>query len=135
MSKTRELKRQSVFSVRITNNVDDGFLAWLNQTHERGWLQRQAIEGLYLQYAQQMSLPGQWVPTPTKALMDMPREALGYMALFQESTEALESNTEVQEVSPNDDTDTQSNELSAETKDNLMANPALESAFDFLDDD
>ncbi|MCF8568239.1 hypothetical protein LLE49_26305 [Alicyclobacillus tolerans] len=137
MPKYRKLRRQSVFSVRITNNVDDGFLKWLNQVHGRGLLQRMALEGLYLQYAQQLEVPGRWVPTPTQTWMDTPREALGYMVLHQERiemTQPLESKDKIQTVSPNDEGD-KVNDLSTESTDHSVENPALKSAFDFLNDD
>jgi len=95
MTKRRELKRQSVFSVRITNSVDDGFLKWLNQLHDQGLLQRHAVEGLYVQYAQKLQIPGRWVSTPTETMMSLPRELLGYVLQRQlDEDEVLPQRTE-----------------------------------------
>ena len=151
MTKRRELKRQSVFSVRITNSVDDGFLKWLNQLHDQGLLQRHAVEGLYVQYAQKLQIPGRWVSTPTETMMNMPRELLGYVVQRQ-----LEEN----EVSPQRTESIKRESLRPEPQGNVLIAPvvatsqddheafeadttertngenaALRSAFSFLNDD
>jgi len=131
--------------------VDDGFLKWLNQLHDQGLLQRHAVEGLYVQYAQKLQIPGRWVSTPTETLMNMPRELLGYMvqrqldgnAVSPGRTEAIKRESVILEP--------QENVLSApvvvESQDDHKAlesgtpertdreNAALRSAFSFLNDD
>lgn len=143
MSKIRELKRQSVFSVRITNHVDDGFLAWVNQVHGQGLLQRMALEGLYLQYSKELSIPGRWVPTLNKTMMEIPREILSYITTNPDSIAEKVQYGEPEAQPParsslGEQIPVQSTPVAESPEDsgtNSAENPALQSAFDFLNDD
>jgi len=133
----RELHRQSIFSVRITNDVDDGFLKWINGLNGRDILARTALEALYMAYSNQLELPGRWVPTPTAQMSQLPREVLGYIAGVPSQSEESKANSIVNSEPVREAAQQSTNQPLEQplVPPSNVDNEALRAAMRFLDDD
>ena len=90
MTKRKDLHRQSVISIRITNDIDDGFLKWMNELHSKGSLQRMAIEGLYMMYSKELQIPGRWIHVPMESKGVISRDVLTQLRpIIDETNEPL----------------------------------------------
>lgn len=90
MTKRKDLHRQSVISIRITNDIDDGFLKWMNELHSKGLLQRMAIEGMYMMYSKEVQIPGRWIHVPLESAGGIPRDVLTQLRpIIDETNEPL----------------------------------------------
>jgi hypothetical protein len=63
MRNKRELRHQSRFTVRIPNDVDPGFLEWLNRQYQVYGFQRIALEALYRLYEDLKGADCRWSRT------------------------------------------------------------------------
>ena len=131
--KRKALHRQSVFSVRITNDVDDGFLKWINDLHDEGVLQRTAFEGLYMVYSKQLEIPGRWVHTPNPSTATLHREILGLMSLSE--TDQSTRNPSPEAVAPTLVAPQSDQQSKAEETSEYVNQDALNAALRFLEDD
>ena len=133
MTKRKDLHRQSVISIRITNDIDDGFLKWMNELHSKGSLQRMAIEGLYMMYAKELQIPGRWIHVPMESKGVVSRDVLTQLRpIIDETNEPLVKPVESPQVNIEPNKDGQPGDDS--NNDNPEMSEVLKNALKFMED-